>query len=69
MFIDYSDIWKFIKWLKEIDIEIKRIFNALIIIDLKDFKNGIGKNYEIIDVKVYRSFSSLEKWFRILVSI
>lgn len=37
------------KWLKEINIEIERIFNA---IDLKDFKNGIRKNYEIIDIKL-----------------
>lgn len=46
---DYSDIWRFMKWLKEINIEIERIFNA---IDLKDFKNGIRKNYEIIDIKL-----------------
>lgn len=37
------------KWLKEINIEIERIFNA---IDLKDFKNGIRKNYEIIDINL-----------------
>lgn len=54
------------KWLKEINIEIERIFNA---IDLKDFKNGIGKNDEIINIKLKFIDFKFREMIRTLVSI